>query len=334
MTEKSTKNNLTPLFQGNFGTGKSSDYSFIMQNNATNQLSRISTKNNAKHLLGDTETTFKQITATFKGDKYGVQDAQNFDILVIKHIQDSNHENNTLVQIPLREYMAIRGKKSRTSTIRGLEKSLNNLLHLSISYKSKYEHKKFDQSFGGMNIFQDLDYGKTRAGYITANFTAKANQLITQQTMPMPYHNLLFKLNPRTEAPSFYILRRILENKITNYGERRADKMKIATLLQDCPAIPSYSKVMNENKNVDARIIQPFFTAVERLKEAFDYSYITKDGQPFDYVKGVTYDEFSEAELVIIAWHNYPDYFAKSIKDARNKHRKHSRQRKTQNRRK
>lgn len=199
------------------------------------------------------------------------------------------------------------------------------MLHLSVSYNSKYgddDKKHFDQSFGGMNIFQDLDYGITRPGYITANFTTRANQLITQRAMPMPYHKLLFRLNPRTEAPSFYILRRVLENKITNYGEQRADRMKIATLLKDCPAIPSYGKVMKGNKNVNARIIQPFFTAVERLKEAFDYSYITKDGKPFDYEQGVTYAEFSEAELVIISWHNYPDYFAKSIKNARKRYLK------------
>ncbi|MCJ2192985.1 hypothetical protein MST23_09175 [Pediococcus acidilactici] len=319
------KDEFNPLFQGNFGTSKNDDYSLIMQNNATNQLSRINTNNNAKHLMEDTVTTFKQITATFKGKKYSVQDAQNFDILVIKHIQDSNHENNTVVQIPLREYMAIRGNKSRTSTIRSLENSLKNLLHLSVSYNSKYgddDKKHFDQSFGGMNIFQDLDYGITRPGYITVNFTTRANQLITQRAMPMPYHKLLFRLNPRTEAPSFYILRRVLENKITNYGEQRADRMKIATLLKDCPAIPSYGKVMKGNKNVNARIIQPFFTAVERLKEAFDYSYITKDGKPFDYEQGVTYAEFSEAELVIISWHNYPDYFAKSIKNARKRYLK------------
>ena len=96
------KDEFNPLFQGNFGTSKNNDYSLIMQNNATNQLSRINTNNNAKHLMEDTVTTFKQITATFKGKKYSVQDAQNFDILVIKHIQDSNHENNTVVQIPLR----------------------------------------------------------------------------------------------------------------------------------------------------------------------------------------------------------------------------------------
>ncbi|BCQ32629.1 hypothetical protein ikematsu_19460 (plasmid) [Limosilactobacillus fermentum] len=43
---------------------------------------------------------------------------------------------------------------------------------------------------------------------------------------------------------------------------------------------------MASNGYVDDRIIDPFLKAVERLSEAFDYTFMDSKGQPFDYIKG------------------------------------------------
>lgn len=62
--------------------------------------------------------------------------------------------------------------------------------------------------------------------------------------------------------------------------------MRIKTLLESCPSLPTYEEVMASNGYVDDRIIDPFLKAVERLSEAFDYTFMDSKGQPFDYIKG------------------------------------------------
>lgn len=62
--------------------------------------------------------------------------------------------------------------------------------------------------------------------------------------------------------------------------------MRIKTLLESCPSLPTYEEVMASNGYVDDRIIDPFLKAVERLSEAFDYTFMDSNGQPFDYIKG------------------------------------------------
>ena len=87
-------------------------------------------------------------------------------------------------------------------------------------------------------------------------------------------------------------------------------------------AITTYEEVMAGNRNVDDRIIQPFFKAVERLSEAFDYAYLTSDGHPFNYVAGLNYGTFANGELVITSWKNYPDSFVNQIGRHKADHRK------------
>ena len=55
MKEKANEDMFSPLFQGNFGTNKSNDYTTIFQNNATNQIAQLNTKRHTKKLpLGQT----------------------------------------------------------------------------------------------------------------------------------------------------------------------------------------------------------------------------------------------------------------------------------------
>ena len=98
--------------------------------------------------------------------------------------------------------------------------------------------------------------------------------------------------------------------------------MKISTLLKGCPSLPTYEEVMAGNRHVDDRIIQPFFKAVERLSDAFEYTYLTASGKPFNYEEGITYQDFDNGELVITSWKDYPDYFVNQIGRHKADHRK------------
>lgn len=296
-------------------------YDVILQNKATNQASHLTTRHNAHHLpMNQTSVSFKDVTALFTGKTLGVPETQLLDYIVAKHAQTSNHDNEPSVVFTLKEYMHDRGLKDSKSARASLKRGLDKLVSLQISYSGGDNKKKsFNPSFGRRNFFTGYDYKRGKAAI---TFTPEINMMLAKQAMPMPYPSLLYRLNPWKEATAWHILRRLSDNKWQNYGESRADRMKIKTILESCPSLPTYEEVMNGNRNVDDRIIGPFLKAVERLSEAFDYTFMDSKGQPFDYIKGVSYDEFIGASLVIKRWFDYPDNYARELANKRKRYRK------------
>lgn len=296
-------------------------YDVILQNNATNQASRLSTKRNVQRLpMNKSSVSFKDVTALFTGKTLGVPEAQLLDYIVAKHAQTPNHDNNPTVVFTLKEYMKDRDLKDTKSARSSLKKGLDKLVSLQLSYSGGDNKKKsYNPSFGRRNFFTGYDYTRGKA---TITFTPEINMMLTKQAMPMPYPSLLYRLNPWKEATAWYILRRLSDNKWQNYGEARADRMKINTILESCPSLPTYDEVMDGNRNIEDRIINPFLKAVERLSEAFDYTFMDSGGQPFDYIEGISYSKFVGATLVIKQWFDYPDEYAKRLANKRKRHRK------------
>lgn len=302
------------------GTLRNKDYTIIPQNKATNQTSRLNSKRDTRKLpLNKTQIFFQDVTALFSGKALGVPETQLLDYVIVKHASISNHDNNATVTFTLKEYMQDRGLKDAKSARNSLRKGLDKLVSLQLSYSGGNKSNPYNQSFGKHNLFAGYDYTR---GAASVTFTPDTNKMITQQAMPMPYHNLMFRLDPKKDATAWYIFRKLLENKRMNFNQGRADKMKIATLLKNCPNLPTYEEVMDGNRNVDDRIIQPFFKAVERLSEAFSYTFLTADDKPFNYDEGIEYRTFAKGELVITSWKDYPDIWLQQISNTRNKHHK------------
>lgn len=296
-------------------------YLTIYQNNATNQASRLNSKRNVKHTLTDTKVSFKDISGYFNGSSFGVPEAQLFDYVVYRYASMSNHDNKLAVSFSMKDYMNDRGLKDRKSARKALINGIGKLSSLRIEYGGG-TNNKYDHSFGIINIFQDADYGNTKRGFATLTFSDKFHELITQGAMLMPYPPLLFKLNPKKDATSFYILRKLSENKRTNIRRpKRANAVKIGSLLDYCPSLPKYDEVMKGNKNVDSRIIEPFFEAVEKLSSEIDYTFIDSKGKPFNYEEGIKYQDFIESSLVIKTWKNYPNDLLNQLTSKRKKNK-------------
>lgn len=300
-------------------------YDVILQNNATNQIAQLNTKRHTKKLpLGQTQVSFKDITALFKGDKLDALDAQMFDYILIKYSQTSNHDNLPTVAFKLKEYMHDRKLRDAKSARKTLRKEVAKLADLKVSYSGGNDKNQYDHPFVIQNIFSKTGYVNGTAFF---TFTPEISVLLsTGHAMLMPYHRLLLEINTNREPTVWYLFRRLLLNKRTNLSNSaRADRMKISTLLKGCPSLPTYEEVMAGNRHVDDRIIQPFFKAIERLSDAFEYTYLTASGKPFNYKEGITYQDFASGELVITSWKDYPDSWLQQLKASKNKHRKSKR---------
>lgn len=311
-------NGLTNTPGNNSIPGKSNNYGLVQQNNAINQAYRLNSKRNSQQLpLGKTQASYNDVTALFNGKTIGVSEAQMLEYINYKHTTAGNYDNSLSVQFTLKEYMNDFGLKDSKSARNSLKKKLDALVSIQLSYSGGKGKNPYNQSFGKRNIFSGYDYVR---GKTTVSFTPEMNTVFTKQALPMPIHLLLFRLNPKNEATSYYILEKILENKRQNAKNHpeRMDKIKVATLLASCPNLPTYDEVMAGNRNVDDRIIQPFLKGVERLSIAFDYSFVDKDGYPVNYEIEASYDYFSKWEL-IINWKDYPNAYLGQLVTPRKK---------------
>lgn len=300
---------------------KSKSYGLVQQNNATNQAYRLNSKRNSKQLpLNKTQVSFKDVTALFTGKKLGTSEAQMLEYINYKHTNAGNYDNNLTVEFTLKEYMKDFALKDTKSARTSLRRKLDVLIGLQLSYSGGDKKNPYNQSFGRHNLFSGYDYKK---GVTSISYTPEMNTVFTKQAIPMPIHLLLFRLNPKTEATSYYILEKILENKRQNAKNHpgRMDRIKVTTLIENCPNLPTYDEVMNGNGNVDDRIIQPLLKGVERLSEAFDYSFVDANGKPVNYENDTSYDGFIKWEL-IIRWNDYPESYLKQLTTHHSKKKK------------
>lgn len=307
--KNSNNENLIPAHLPSY-TGTNVKFRMIYQNNATNQIARIDSKHDpvSKDAFN---TTIKSdaITAITKATKMGVQESQMLDYIGVKFAEMPNHDNVSSIVVTLDEYKKDFGKKDSKSARNALKRTLDNIADTTYSYSGGDANNPYNQSFGKQPLL-GYDYKNGKAVITIMPFF---HNLLINQAMPMPYSQLAFKLNPRTEAVAFMVLRELLINKRTNAGNSaRENRIKMKTLLPKIKSIPSYETVMQSiDRHPTRRIIEPIFKAMERLSNPVDgaigdYTFIDKQGNVLDYEK-LDYSTFIDSTLVINSWNDYPE---------------------------
>lgn len=303
-----------------------SNYRMIYQNSATNQISRIDSEHTPTKKDGFNRTVFKSdaITVITKATKMGMQEAQMLDYISVKFAELPDHDHESTFEITLSEYKADFGKSDSKSARNALKRTLDRIANTTYSYNGGDPNNPYNQSFGTQPL---LGYSY-KNGKAVVTIMPFFKYLLLQQSMPMPYSPLAFKLNPRTETIPFRVLRELLVNKRINAGNKaRENRIKVKTLLSKIRAIPSYESVMNSNdRHPTRRIIDPIFKAMERISNPkdgaiSDYSFIDKNGKLLDY-DNLDYEAFIDSSIVINQWRNYPEDMVSKWAEAKTKKRK------------
>lgn len=295
-----------------------SKYNLIMQSPATNEAARLTDKRKTDYDIVTDEATLQHkdvtaIVAKYKdGKPFTTTEAIIFDYVVVLHTGNGNKKNDNVVTFSVDDYMQARGLKDRKSARKQLDEGLKTLIRTSLNFSGGVDEtdkraskSKRPKNFSMVNLLQSAEI---KNGQATVQFTDKMNVVITGG-MPMPLHSMLFKINTHKHPHSYYLLRKILENKRINYGEARADRISVNALLKACPSLPTYDEVAKSNRHFTDRIIEPFFTDLGVLAEAIEYSFIHPNGTPYDTSSydNLTFDDFKGSMLVINEWKDYPN---------------------------
>lgn len=164
------------------------------------------------------------------------------------------------VQIPLAELMEKCGSSSVDKFRVKTKKNLNLLDSLKVEWQD-------DKGKDYMRMSFIIEQG-IRKGIVKVRFhEAMANYL--NQAYIMLFPQWLYGLDERN--PNLFPLACKLWEHYSNNSNLeagRANILKVTTLLENCPAIPSYSEVMSKGREVQRLIIAPLLNTIEELESS------------------------------------------------------------------
>jgi hypothetical protein len=295
------------------GEREKSTFSTIRQGTATNALTKIkpSTKRNTiiDTITGTATITQGNLSITIpdftKLTGFRTSTYQLLDALTVALTETG--AKSPVVALSLEEYMKKRGLKDKKEARKQVTDDLETLFNAKISFKEKRK-KGQEQDFHDIRI---IDSKGIRKGIITVTFgTAFYNILLGYPIMPYPAQ--LWELNSKRNPNSFYLLRKIAEHKNMNVGKKNEDIIAVKTLLAVAPNLPSYEEVMNTDRAISRRIIEPFERDMDALEDTLTWTYCHSNNTPLtdEELSSMSYDTFISL-LIKIDWKQYPDQTAR-----------------------
>ena len=307
----STTNKLEPKIEPETNPA---NYKVLKQGVETNKLSKV--------LINKKNTKSDPITgvATYKYDDdlsifiadfddlkgFRTSTSQLLDALTMAYTQSGI--NDAAVSLSLADYMSLRGLKDKKSARKQVNEDLDTLYMASINCKriklgDNEEENKED--YMDTRVIQKKGISK---GNIIVKFADDYRSLLDSYTI-MPYAEELYKINGHYNPYSFYLLRRILEHKNMNVGRKNEHRISVNTLLKACPNMPTYTEVMNTDRAVNRRIIEPFERDLdaEEVKDVIMWNFCHQNGKPLtdEEVSNMDYNLF-QTLLIEFEFKNYP----------------------------
>lgn len=301
------------------GEREKSTFSTIRQGIATNTLTKIkpSTKRNTiiDTITGTATITQGNFSITIpdftKLKGFRTSTYQLLDALTVALTETG--AKSPAVALSLEEYMKKRGLKDKKEARKQVTDDLETLFNATISFKEKRK-KGQEQDFHDIRI---IDSKGIRKGIINVTFgTAFYNILLGYPIMPYPAQ--LWELNSKRNPNSFYLLRKIAEHKNMNVGKKNEDIIAVKTLLAAAPNLPSYEEVMNTDRAISRRIIEPFERDMDALEDTLTWTYCHSNNTPLtdEELSSMSYDTFISL-LIKIDWKQYPDQTARLERKAK-----------------
>lgn len=233
------------------------------------------------------------------------------DALMIKFTESGSKEHT--VSLSLDEYMKLCELKNSAEMRRQVNSDLKTLLNMRISFQKSSNR---EQSMKDIRLCKDV---KIKNNIIV--FTFSDEFFVIMKTMPvMHYPEKLFKVNLKKNPNSYYFLKKIAEHKKMNYFKKNADTLSVKTLLGCTPELPSYDDVVNTDRAVGRRIIEPFERDMNELSDLLRWEYCHANGTKLtdDELVNFNYHIFSGL-LIKIKWKEYPQLHRKKNKASKSK---------------
>ncbi len=221
------------------------------------------------------------------------------DALIIKFTEMGSKERE--ITLSLDEYMGLCELKNSTEMRKQVKADLKTLENIKMNFRKSSNR---EQSMQDIKICSNV---KIKNNIIFLTLTEEFYRIM--KTMPvMPYPEKLFRINLKKNPNSYYFLKKISEHKKMNYFKKNADTLSVKTLLDCTPELPTYDEVVNTDRAVTRRIIEPFERDMNELSDVLRWEYCHANGKKLtdEELYNFGYHTFYSL-LIKIKWKNYPE---------------------------
>lgn len=288
-------------------------FSIMRQSTAINKLATIKTRDAAAAgddsdtLIienGNLQVTLENFSTLGKGIKTTTH--RLVDAIIVKFTETGSKEST--VYLSLDEYMKLCGLKNLKEIRKQVNAELKMLSNMKVSFSRSSNH---EQSFTDIKICENVEIKNN-----IICFTIGSEFFRILKGMPvMPYPMKLFNLNNKKNPNSYYFLKKIAEHKKMNYFKKNSDTLSVKTLLECTPELPRYEDVVNGDRAVARRIIEPFERDLNELSDVLTWEYCHTNGEALtdSELENFSYHIFYGL-LIKVNWNDYPEIRKRNIK--------------------
>ena len=228
---------------------------------------------------------------------------QLLDAIIIKFTEGG--AKSPTVVISVNEYMDLRELRDRKEARQQIVKDLSLLAKTSISWNEKMGQKTIP--YAEINLVDSWFWTDKKKTSIKFTFGQTFYRVLLRYPI-MAYPLQLQTLNNKKNPNSYYLLRKIAEQKNMNIGKKNEDVISVQTLLENAPFLPSYDEVMKGDRAINRRIVKPFERDMDILSDTltWNYCYSYDDLLSEEEIKTMDYNTFREL-LIQVHWKEYPD---------------------------
>lgn len=221
------------------------------------------------------------------------------DALMVKFTEMGAGERT--VRLTINEYMKLCELKNTGEIRKQVRADLNTLFNMRVSFRKSSNRER---SLEDIKICNDVKIKNN-----TIFFTFSDEFFYVMKTMPvMPYPEKLFRINLKKNPNSYYFLKKISEHKKMNYFKKNADTLSVRILLECTPELPAYEDVVNTDRAVSRRIIEPFERDMNELSDVLIWEYCHSNGNPLSESELTDFNYHIFYNLLVkIKWRNYPE---------------------------
>lgn len=285
-------------------------YYLLAQSHASNKLTKKLTERITKSeegaqldFYGNGRIEEKDFKLFIKGYRELISGVKQSAAMLLDSLMITATKNglqNTLIKLPIQEYLEMRELTDEKEIRKQVKSDIDALERISFEYKGtgKRRGEWFKVSISGGTV------GQIKNGDIIFRFNQDFFDSFKVEDgnrflyMYFPYEAL--QGNIRNNPWKYWIARKISEHKRINLGKINADIISVKALIDACPNYPTYEEVIQRDRAIKRRIIEPFERDINALSPSISWKYQNLDESP------KTYQEFINAKI-IIQWSTYPD---------------------------
>lgn len=178
----------------------------------------------------------------------------------------------TKITITLDKYMELTKVKDKKEARKAIREACDRLFDIAFSVTVK--KGKTDKTYKG-RLFQSQMVSH-RGGIYEMEFSNDFLRYCAT-TSPSAFHHGMYEINGNRFRYAWSIGQKLRQHYEINRGKPNANRLSVAKLLESVPDIPTYEEVMQGDKHIDRRIIEPVERDLDELRrlnilESWEYS--------------------------------------------------------------